>query len=360
MQKQIMMVLAAACVAGATSGAAQEADKLTIHGYLTQAYAITDGPTLLGIPGTGTTDYRTAALQFRYAVSNSDNVTLQLSHRRLGRDIATSGEAPVQLDWAFYGHRFGNFDVRIGRAPIPSGIYNEVRDVGVLLPFYRAPFNFYLEGSFTSETVDGVTASYETPNTAGFGFEATAFAGGWDMNERTVSQSSGAVIVNHTRVEKGIGAQVWLRTPLEGVRIGAGGSRYEADPSSLLPGTWKEWHASFDARRSRATLQSEYRRMITPDIDYNAWYVYAGVRPVSHLTLHAQVDRAGLVTGGLSRFDFNNDNALGASWAFRSNLVLKAEGHSADSFWTDSPTVRIGVDGPTKVRYYIISLSTSF
>jgi hypothetical protein len=50
--------------------------KLTVHGYLTQAYAVTDysegGPAVpevnLGIPEGGTTNYRQLALQFRYQI----------------------------------------------------------------------------------------------------------------------------------------------------------------------------------------------------------------------------------------------------------------------------------------------------
>jgi hypothetical protein len=343
----------------ASAATAQEPDKLAIHGYLTQAYAIADTGSYLGIPSKGTTNYRTAALQFRYAPSAVDNITIQVSHRRLGDDATAVGEAPVQLDWAFYGRRFGNFDVKVGRSPIPAGIYNELRDVGVALPLYRAPYNFYQEGSFTSETVDGVVAGYQTPGLSGWGLETSLYAGGWDMTERFVDAGSN-ILVQQVRVERALGGQLWLRTPIKGVRVGGGASRSVSPANAILPGTWKEWHGSLDARMGRVTLQSEYKSTETPDIDHDAWYVYGGVRVFRNLTLHAQADMADLTLQG-AKFDFNDDYAAGASWAFSPSLVLKLEGHHVPATYrTDAPPVRLGADPSVRVNYLITSLSVSF
>ncbi len=76
----ILSMIVAAAIAPQLAHA-QGADRLSIHGYLTQGFAISDGGSLFGITEDGTTDYRNAALQFRYALSSNDNVTLQLSHR---------------------------------------------------------------------------------------------------------------------------------------------------------------------------------------------------------------------------------------------------------------------------------------
>lgn len=56
--------------------------KLTVHGFLTQAYAKSDGGTVLGITEDGTSDYRSLALQLRYAMSENDTFVLQLSTAR--------------------------------------------------------------------------------------------------------------------------------------------------------------------------------------------------------------------------------------------------------------------------------------
>jgi hypothetical protein len=58
--------------------------KITFHGYLTQAYAQSDGHQFLGITEDGTADYRTAALQIRADVNKDDAFVVQLSHERFG------------------------------------------------------------------------------------------------------------------------------------------------------------------------------------------------------------------------------------------------------------------------------------
>ena len=338
--------------------AAQDADRLSIHGYLNQAYATASGGTILGIPDHGTGDYRTAALLFRYALSNKDNLTVEVTHRRLGTDIVTSGEPELRLDWAFYGRQFGAFNIRVGRIPIPAGIYNEVRNVGTVLPLYRAPFNFYLEGAFTSEVVDGMVAGYQTGGNGAWGVDASAFYGGWSMVQRGTNGTT--VVGAPSRVENGTGGQAWILTPIDGLRVGAGASRYTVVNGDVLPGVWRESHASVDGSFSRFTLRGEYRRITTPDITYWTYYGYAAVHVTPRLALHTQLDYADLAANPLSRFRYNDDQAVAASYAFRSNLVLKAEGHTSRGYWTDSPVRQIGIDPPAKVKYLILSLATSF
>ncbi|HEX7239619.1 MAG TPA: hypothetical protein VF263_05110, partial [Longimicrobiaceae bacterium] len=158
---------AALCVSGPLHAQGALAEKLQVHGYLTQGYAQSGELPILGISEGGTANYRTAALQFRYGITEKDNFVLQFSHRDMGTSLFTSDESSVMLDWAFYQRRFGNGSVRVGRGPIPLGIYNEVRDVGTILPFYRAPSNFYYEGF---ETLDGASANYDFALGGGWGF----------------------------------------------------------------------------------------------------------------------------------------------------------------------------------------------
>lgn len=353
------VALAAALLVGAARPAsAQLIDHLSIHGYLSQAYGVASGGTVLGIPTTGTTDYRTLALQFRYDITAQDYLTIQLNDRALGVDSATAGQADVRLDWAFYGHSFGDFGVKVGRVPIPAGIYNEVRNVGVVLPLYRAPFNFYLEGSFTSETVDGAVADWHHDLPGGWGLEASAFTGSWHMIQRQAISDS-TLLVSPAFAHNAVGGELWINTPLTGLRVGGGGSHYDVSDVGILPGPWREWHASLDASFSRVVVRSEYRHIKTDQIAYDAKYVYAGVKVLPKLTLHGQLDFADLAEGGPS-FSFNTDHAVGASWRFMPSLVLKVEGHTTRGYWADSPLRVIGVDPPARVRYGIVSLSAAF
>ncbi len=86
--------------------------KLEVHGFLTQAFATANfgkggflNPTVddqvLGIPEDGTYDYRTLAIQFRYAISPKDTMVIQFSSRALGKSPISDIEDEIELDWAF-------------------------------------------------------------------------------------------------------------------------------------------------------------------------------------------------------------------------------------------------------------------
>jgi hypothetical protein len=355
-----MITLGCVWLAAAAPTQAQQDGRLALHGYITQAYAASEGGMFLGAPEGGSTNYGNAALQFRFAATAKENVTLQLSHRRLGDSPLTVGEDEVRVDWAFYGRRFGDFDVKIGRVAIPAGIYNEIRDVGVLLPLYRAPFNFYLEGAYTSETVDGAVASYVIGAGRPWSLEVSAFGGTWNIADRL--QDDSVYVTRSTRATNGFGGQTWLNTPVEGLRVGVGASRYQTEVATV-GGRWSEWHASFDMSLDRLTAQSEIRRIRFPNGGYDARYVYLGLRPVQKLTLHGMVDVAdvNLVLGPMAfDIDWNSEYTVGASYAFAPNFVLKLEGHRAMGYQADLPARDPTSSPAALVKYALVSVSTSF
>src|SRR6185295_2209749 len=98
---------------------------ITVHGFLTQAYASTDGHQFVGITEGGTTDYRSAALQLRADMTRKDSFAILIAHERLGESPVMSFRDEVELDWLFYEHRFASSAVKVGRVQIPFGIYNE-------------------------------------------------------------------------------------------------------------------------------------------------------------------------------------------------------------------------------------------
>lgn len=342
--------------------AAQFADQMSIHGHFTQAFGVADGGQFLGISDQGVGDYRTAALQFRYQIGDNDAMTVQFSHRSMGRSPITANEQDVQLDWAFYNRRAGDFDVKVGRVPIPQGIYNESRDAGVVLPLFRAPFAFYFEGAFTSETVDGLVGNYRA-FAGDWGLELSTFGGSWATTDREVVDDT-TVIGIETRVDRGAGVQLWVETPIQGVRFGGGGSLYHRsdEAGSFFGGNWSEARLSLDASLEPVTLQSEFRRFDQNNLVYNTYYVYLGVRPVRRLTLHGQFERSLLdLKGTPLNGEYYKDRVAGLSYAFRPNVVVKSEMHFTDGFFADSPIVDFnGVDLPTPVDYFLFSISTSF
>jgi hypothetical protein len=365
-----LALLAAAPLASPTAAQERALDRLSIHGHLSQAYAIADSLQMLGIPSDGTADYRRAALLLRYELSAKESFVVQLGHRRLGEAAAMTLEENVKLDWGFYERSFGDAtSVRVGRAPLPVGLLNEVRYVGTVLPFFRAPYAFYLEGMFTNETIDGVVLAHALFPESAWRVDAEVYGGSFSFVEGQPTGDSPdegpTYEVGEASAKSVLGAQAWLSLPIEGVRIGGGGLRMSNSGGILRDRgetrTATDWHAGVEGRFERATFRGEYRELDEPNLRYIGWYAQGSVRVAGPLWLHAQGEEVDVLLRrtGLGRMDadFHRDRAVGASWVARSNLVLKAELHQTRGMsseeWTAFPLR--GVD-----RYAITSLSVSF
>lgn len=337
--------------------------KLAVHGYLTQAYAISDGHTILGIPEEGTTDYRTLALQLRYALSDKDTFVVQFSHERFGQSAFAGLKPEVELDWGFYERRFSDaLSLKAGKVQIPLGIYNEVRDVGTLLPFYRPPYNFYGEGAYTSETVDGVLVSYSFAPGSRWSPSVDLYFGGWDLIEVDPSTTEAF----KGRAKDDLGGQVWLETPLKGLRVGGGAARFTLRDQLLAPPapkvTVKLWHASVDGVFNRFTARGEYEEVRFPPGHYRTGSGHVGVKIARKLSVNLQADIAHLLyafpVGVTLDRSISKDYALGVSYAFRTTLVAKVEAHRTRGLRIDEPVDLFGP--PLKTNYAILSFSTSF
>lgn len=367
--------------------------KLRIFGFLTQAYATanffeggtnspTDDEQALGIPEDGTFDYRSLALQFRYEMTPKDVMVIQLSSRALGFSPTTDLEDEIELDWAFYEHRFTDHTrLKVGRVQIPIGIYNEIRDVGTVLPFYRPPFVFYREGAFTSETVDGLLIGHRFFPNSSWNLDFDVYFGEWDLVE-----SDPAVGVALARTKDSYGFQTWLNTPIIGLRFGLGGNnrkttgglfRAEEETSEL-----DEFYVSVDAAFDRVVFRAEYKEF-EPSIDFPAfsvdvliatYYAQLGFNITDSFQVWLQGEIAtaeptsASFLGSVNRND-REDYGIALDYLFSSNIVLKLEHHLVER---EEQRLEGPIFTPNGVRfrpflvsleggdYSIISLSVSF
>jgi len=348
-------------------------DKLTVHGYLTQAYAASDSHQVVGIPKNGTFDYRRAALLFRFKGTPNDAFVVQLADRELGESPIDNASHGIQLDWAFYERRLGSkTTVRIGKAPIPMGIFNETRYVGTLLPFYRAPLGFYQEGTFTSETLNGLVLTRMITPASQWKFSGSVFAGGFDyLQAGTVFDSAHPnpeYVVTQAVVKNLLGAQLWLETPLSGLRIGLGGERrddYGAfnGATSSTHGT-HDWWSSVDGSFDRLTARAEYRRFTFDDgtIHARTYYGQVGFRILESLAINVQRDVMDFRYSAPTfefRIPYSKDNAFGLNYMFTSNIVGKLELHDAHGFSAEEPLDVLGGKA-VQNNYLIGSVSVSF
>ncbi|HXE57810.1 MAG TPA: hypothetical protein VNK43_07410 [Gemmatimonadales bacterium] len=340
--------------------------QLSFHGFLTQAYARADGGQYLGIDEHGTTDYRTAALQLRYDVSPRDNFVAQASHERYGHSPIQSSKSDIALDWLFFQHHFGDAaSVRLGRVKIPWGIYNEVRDVGTLLPLYRPPVSLYGEQLFTTEAVDGMVVGHRGSLGGEWSLEADIYYGGWRY-----LQHDGAT---EATAHDGLGGQLWLGLPADRVRLGFGAARATVDGFLLVePGAEDEqtgWIASLDAERGPLLLQGELSRITFGAGDLVGWVVLARAAVSSRLGVVAQAEVLDLDLtvpdpGGsaplVADVTVHRDLAVGLRYLWRSTVVLKAEAHWYRGYGREDRPTNVFSDPPAELRYGILSVSTSF
>ena len=337
--------------------------RLSIHGFLTQAYAKGSDHQIYGIPKEGSADYRKAALQFSYAMTDKDRFVVQFGHQRQGKSPYVT-EGQIDLDWGFYERRFGTETaLQVGKIQLPFGIYNELRNVGTVLPFYRIPANVYGDKTYTNATLDGVSLFHRFNAGSDWNVEATGYVGGWNFIETLGLTSLPAEARN------AVGGQVWMGTPVEGLRLGVGAQTFE-NVGGFRPEGYVDrsnvWIASVDFNRDRFAWQGEYSGWYytkgggsTP-----AWYTRVGYKPTEHLQLNAQYDTrrliaipAGPVLGVLDG-PYDRDLALGANYFFRPDVVLKGEVHHTRSFNIEED---VDYHGPLpKANYAIVSLSVSF
>lgn len=354
-------------------------ERLTVHGSVTAAYGKTDGLPYFGFNKDGTTDYRTVALQFGYKLSDNSRVVVQLLNRRFGTSPLNAIEPDVEPIWAFYERRFDNgFKVKLGRNPMPRGLFNETRYIGTLLPLYRAAAEPVYGETF--DFIDGALVTKAFPIGRGYGIEANVFAGGSDL--KYVFPAGTNVVANNSRNERQIGTQLWLTTPLQGVRVGAYGTTYQPVPNLSLPDSLRPQRGSqviysADATFDRAFARAEYVNYGTKGRPKgtSGYYTQAGVKPHEQVTLTVQystldnpVDLPApipQVTVPLVR-----ETAIGVMWKPTGNFALKLEGHTRKGYSFDSPvpTINFPTAPPfvatlapaSKTNFVIASVAVSF
>jgi hypothetical protein len=318
--------------------------KLSIHGYLSQAYAVSDDQQISGIPTGGTADYRDVALQFRYDANRNNSAVVQLRHARFG-DIPRQRD-DVELDWAFYQHNFSDrFAVKAGRIPLPLGIFNETGGPAGGSPFFQ-PSNELYERRYSSKTLEGALASLSLGDAGGWSFDLDGYAGWWKVDSGLTQRAD---------ARDAWGAQVWANTPWSGVRIGAGAYRCEVHPPARVPVDYLMLHASVDADLDRWRLASEFiRGNLGTTGRYRAWYAQAGYQFTSRLSVHAR--------GAVARMhgrSLSEDLGVAVNVAVHPNVVLKLEGHTNDGLRIEDEPFDPHKP-PSRTRYLIISATLTY
>ena len=367
-----MLLCGFAGAAPADEGAVEEGwlgrltsrDTWTIHGFFTQAYAATDGSTFFGIPEEGTGNYQTMALQVSFLPSPRDTFVVQLDRETLGESRLGELRGQVEVDWAFYARDLNDsLTLRAGRMPLPLGIFNEIRDVGTLLPFYRPPVALYLDGLFIAERIDGLQLGYRQ-DLGEWRMESFLYGGAWEVAEAPLYRGTGQPV--RKKAQDVLGTQLWLGTPIDGLRLGMSYYQYSAELEDLAAegeDRRQAWRLSADGDFGAWLLRGEYAAAQGRTGKGSGWYVQAGYRPTRRLGIYAEIQRAALETryrvgGSVERWPFHEEESLSINVYLRPNWVVKAEYHWATTTLVEE--YETAEDWPVDVGVGIVSLSFSF
>lgn len=367
--------LVLALIAPAVSAQSLE-DRLSIHGSVNVAYGKSDGLPTFGIDKDGTTNYRAIALQFGYKIDDNDRVVTQFLHRYNGVSPLNAAEKDFAPIWAFYEHTFDNgTKVKLGRAPLPRGLFNEVRFVGTLLPFYRVGRVAYGE---TLEQIDGIVVS-KPFDLGGFRLETYGFAGGFDL--RAVLAGTSGSTVYQARQENSYGAQAWLNTPVEGLRVGAYAHSFAGTPRLSLPDSLRgdrswTWMGSAEYVKSIGFIRGELTEFYSGDNrSVNAWYGQVGVTPTEKWTIATEYQEFKLRIGlpapiPAVEIPASKEFIVGVKYSPSANIAFKLEGHQVKGYDFDiavptiipptAPPFVAGVAPASKSNYLLASVAISF
>jgi hypothetical protein len=288
-------------------------------------------------------------------------MVLQVKHQRLGISPIQQLEDDVEMQWAFYQHRLGDLRIRAGRTPVPFGIFNEMRDVGTVLPFFRVPQNLYPEGT---EAADGVVVSYQYGESYGWNARVDGFVGMVGFRGAFYTPDPAQpVSLYDLRTERTVGGQLWIGTPVPGLRVGGAVQNFalrDEDGGGIPDPGGTYWIVSLDGAFDRVTIRSEVSFLDIP------WYtgrtataqVGGWVTPVIGLFGQAElVDQEGLIPV-TDRIRMSEDFALALNLRAAPNVLLKLEGHRVNGYLFEQWTNPTGPGANT--MYALASISVSF
>lgn len=314
-------------------------DRLSFHGSLIAGMAKSDGPQYFGISSDGTSAYRAVALQFGYKLADNDRVVVQLLHRQLGDSPLQAVEPPMAPIWAFYEHREGDWSFKLGRNPLPRGLFNETRFIGTLLPFYRVGKDVYGE---TLENIDGIVASHRS-TVGSWGIDANLFTGGFDI--KALLPGAAAVQTYKVRADQSIGTSVIVRTPIEGLRFGGYAHDYQTLPKATSPNRTRTYMWSADGDFEHAWARAEYSsfRQHSADADaYHGWYGQTGIKFNEKFQVafeHGDATTLVAFPAPIPAVDlpFSNYNGVAFNYSPTSNVRYKIEWNHQEGYVFDVP-----------------------
>lgn len=374
-------------------------DRLTIHSFLSQGYINSSGNNFLS------PDSREGTFQINevgLTVSSQVNDDLRVGAQLLSRDLGTTGNNSVRLDWGYGDYRLSDLlGFRMGKVKRPMGLYNEIRDSDFLSPLALLPQSIYDEARRDMLVAYQGLGLYGTVPLRRFGtIDYHLFSGEFNFTDDSVFVASVKQQAAQVAASQGLppvtsvvlendstnGAAFILNTADDRLRIGAsyqqarqwiyvngssvpqGELRVYLRPTYSLEFTWERLQivTEFGFSKRRQTIFDT----ITADGRTVERYVMVGYGITDSLTATALYDefygnandlhgRAYTTQGKPAYLAWRKDFGLCLRYDVNQNMTVKAEWHAVDG-----AALYLPVYNPSGVQqdwnYVIIKASFNF
>lgn len=307
----IRALLSVALVIAAGGAGAQESQRYSLQGFGGWTYAKTDVDNDFGYVASEDGDWNNYYFALNVAARPLEKLQVR-AQAFWGQD--QRGER-TRLDYVFaQWAQSPEFKLRVGKAPVPFGIYSEVYDVGTVRPFYLLP-QFYegplglIPKAYAGVGVTGVRAlgeDWELQYDA-FGGEirfepfSTDLVSGFDPSTgmpqvRTIdSQLVGREMV---------GGRLLLAAPSKGIDVGgtvfhAGEIKQRIGDGELGPYSVTESATFVNARvqyqKGSFAARAEFFEAFARDADVRDFYVEGSYKLGPHWQLAAQYEKGDIL-----------------------------------------------------------------
>jgi hypothetical protein len=323
-----------------TTAIAQTSNTIEVHGFGGWAYGKTDG--LAMSIGTKEGAYDNAQFALNVSAKPYDKLSLVAQTR-----LTSAGGA--DLDYAFAEWSFSDaVKFRAGRVKHPFGIYGEVFDLGTVRPFDLLPQSLYGPNGFTARAYNGagITGNVRLPHH--FAVQYDVYGGQIQGDFETPGLLAGVPelftqpnIKFDFHVDNTVGGRFSVATPIDGLSIGASGYRGKAYTglSNISTATREVTAEHIDYSGSRLTVRAENGRLVNgTDFSVNSRYAEVAYKLTSHWQIAGRTEKLNVdpninlselpsIYGQLLR---NSENALGISYWFRPDFVIRASYHAVE------------------------------
>lgn len=338
----------------------------TFHGYVNVGYGVADGHQHRGVSDGGGSDLHALALQMRFKPTRRDEFVLQFANETVGDSPSNRLRDELEIDWLYYRRELAkNTSLRVGRAPLPVGIYNQIKDVGTLLPFYRPSGGFYGDGTWTSDSIDGLILSHKFAAQSEWSVESDVYFGEWER----IETDGGTLAYDTANIDDAMGFWLWFNTPASGLRFGIGANRFHSSGGVFLaPGatdTEETRYFSVDADFDRVVFRFEHSRREFTGGNWTPYYLELDVGLTERFRMTALYDRSDLLfeIPFFATFDGTIERiyGLGARFIWKPNVVFKLEHQWFKGYGQieDRP-LNIFFDDPVNTNVVVLSASYTF